>query len=234
MIKKTITEAFKASIPIFAGYLLLGFGFGVLLRDAGYGVLWAFAMSVLIYAGAMQYVGVSLIAGGASVINMIITSIAINARQLFYAIAMIKEYHGAGKKKAYMAFALTDETYSLLCDGSYPEGTDKHQYRFFLSLFNQCYWILGGVLGNLMGNVLPFSSNGVEFSMTAIFVATFVSQWKHFDDHTPAIIGIVCSIISLIIFGAEGFLIPAMILITVALLLSRNKLEDIYGDDLCE
>lgn len=234
MIRKSIEEAFKASIPILAGYLLLGFGFGVLLRDAGYGVFWAFAMSTLIYAGAMQYVGVGLIAGGASIINMIITSIAINARQLFYAVSMIKEYRGAGKKKVYLAFALTDETYSLVCDGSYPEGTDKHQYRFFLSFFNQCYWILGGVLGNLMGDVLPFSTSGVEFSMTAIFVAAFVSQWKEFEDHTPALIGIICSIISLVIFGAEGFLIPAMLLITVALLLSRKKLENIYRDDAIE
>ncbi|MDO5849028.1 MAG: AzlC family ABC transporter permease [Methanobrevibacter sp.] len=233
MRKTAVKEAFKTSIPIMAGYLLLGIGFGVLLRDAGYGVLWAFAMSVLIYAGALQYVGVGLIAGGAGIINIIITSFAVNARHLFYSISMIKEYRGAGKKKAYLAFALTDETYSLLCDGHYPEGTNKHEYRFFLSMFNQCYWIVGGIIGNLLGEILPFNSSGIEFSMTAIFVAAFVSQWKATDNHIPAIIGIACSVVCLIIFGSEGFLIPAMLMITFALLLFREKLENV-GGEVCE
>ena len=163
MTKKVLLEAFKKTIPVMAGYILLGIGFGVLLRDAGYGVWWALAMSVFIYAGAMQYVGVGLIATGASIVDVIITSIAVNARHLFYSITLIKKYKGAGKKKPYLIFALTDETYSLLCDGSYPDGTDKHTYRFLVSMFNHFYWILGGVLGNVLGNIVPFDTSGIDF-----------------------------------------------------------------------
>ena len=136
--KKTITKlAFIKSIPVMAGYIVLGIGFGILLRNAGYGAIWAFAMSLLIYAGTMQYVGVSLISGGASVITAIITTIMVNARHLFYAISMIDKYKDTGKYKPYLIFALTDETYSLLSDGKVPEGlenpNDANLYRFLVS-----------------------------------------------------------------------------------------------------
>ena len=209
-----------------AGYILLGIGFGILLRDAGYGVLWALAMCVLIYAGALQYVGVGLIAGGAGIINTILISIAVNARHLFYSISMIDKYRDAGRKKPYLAFALTDETYSLLCDEECPDGVDKHSFFFLVSLFNQCYWVIGGVMGNLLGNVIPFDTGGIEFSMTALFVASFVSQWKTTKNHTPALIGLFCSLVCLIILGAEHFLIPAMLLITFVLLLLRKSTDE--------
>ena len=177
MTKQTIRAAFITSVPVLAGYIVLGIGFGILLRGAGYGVGWAAAMSALIYGGSMQYVGVGLLASGASIITTALTSFMVNARHLFYSISMIGVYKGAGRAKPYMIFALTDETYSLLCDGKVPEGADPTMYRFFVSLFNQCYWIVGGVLGNLLGAVLP-STAGVEFSMTALFVAAFTEQWR--------------------------------------------------------
>ena len=140
-------EAFVKTLPVMAGYVALGIGFGILLRGAGFGVWYALAMSVFIYAGSMQYVGVGLLAGGASVLSAILTTVMVNARHLFYSISMIRPYKGAGRYKPYMIFALTDETYSLLCDGSVPEGEDPHRYRFLVSLFNQCYWVTGSVLG---------------------------------------------------------------------------------------
>lgn len=147
--RRVIGHAFYTSLPVMAGYVVLGIGFGILLRSAGYGVLWAFAMSALVYAGSMQYVGVGLIAGGASVLTMIITTIMVNARHLFYSISMIDRYKGAGKYKPYLIFALTDETYSLLSDGKTPEGDDPNLYRFLVSFFNQCFWVTGSVLGSL-------------------------------------------------------------------------------------
>ena len=143
-------QAFLKSLPVMAGYVILGIGFGILLRGAGYGPLWAFAMGLLIYAGSMQYVGVGLIAGGASVITTLLTTLMVNARHLFYSISMITRYRDAGKYKPYLIFALTDETYSLLCDGNVPEGADPHLYHFLVSLFNQCYWVTGSVLGSLL------------------------------------------------------------------------------------
>ena len=208
-----------------AGYVVLGTGFGILLRNAGYGVLWAAAMSLLIYAGSMQYVGVSLLTGGASVLTTLLTTFMVNARHLFYSISMVDTYKDAGKYKPYMIFALTDETYSLLCDGKVPEGADPNTYRFLVSLFNQSYWVTGCVIGSLLGSVLPFSTAGIEFSMTALFIASFTEQWLTTRDHIPALTGLLSTLVCLVIFGRDRFLIPAMLLITLVLTLLRRREE---------
>ena len=223
---QTVKQAFFKSIPVLAGYVVLGIGFGILMRNAGYGVLWAAAMSLLIYAGSMQYVGVSLLTGGASILTAAITTVMVNARHLFYSISMIEPYKDAGKYKPYMIFALTDETYSLLCDGKAPEGTDPRAYRFLVSAFNHSYWILGSVIGNLLGAVLPFSTAGIEFSMTALFVASFTEQWITAKDHVPALTGLLSTLLCLVLFGREHFLIPAMLLITLVLTLLRRREEE--------
>ena len=208
-----------------AGYVVLGTGFGILLRNAGYGVLWAAAMSLLIYAGSMQYVGVSLLTGGASVLTTLLTTFMVNARHLFYSISMVDTYKDAGRYKPYMIFALTDETYSLLCDGKVPEGADPNTYRFLVSLFNQSYWVTGCVIGSLLGSVLPFSTAGIEFSMTALFIASFTEQWLTTRDHIPALTGLLSTLLCLVIFGKDRFLIPAMLLITLVLTLLRRREE---------
>lgn len=222
MKRNVVKQAFVTSVPVMAGYLVLGMGFGILLRSAGYGVLWALAMSALIFAGSLQYVGVGLIAGGASIVATALTSFMVNARHLFYSISMIDTYKDAGPYKPYLIFALTDETYSLLCDGHVPEGADPHLYRFLVSLFDQCYWVTGSVLGSLLGSVLPFSTEGIEFSMTALFVASFTEQWLSTRDHVPALVGLLGTAACLVVFGRDGFLIPAMLLITAVLTLVRG------------
>ena len=222
---KTIRQAFYKSVPVMAGYIVLGTGFGILMRNAGYGVLWTAAMSAFIYAGSMQYVGVSLLTGGASVLTTALTTIMVNARHLFYSISMIDTYKDAGQFKPYMIFALTDETYSLLCDGTTPDGTEPNLYRFFVSLFNQCYWVSGSVLGSLLGTVLPFPTTGIEFSMTALFVAAFTEQWLTTKDHVPALTGLLSTLLCLLVFGRERFLIPAMLLITLILTILRRREE---------
>ena len=228
--KKRIAKlAFIKSLPVMAGYIVLGIGFGILLRNAGYGAVWAFAMSLLIYAGTMQYVGVGLISGGASVITAVITTIMVNARHLFYSISMVDRYKDSGKFKPYLIFALTDETYSLLSDGTMPESISTNEdiafYRFLVSFFNQCYWITGSVLGSLLGEVLPFSTEGIEFSMTALFIASFTEQWLQTKDHIPALTGLIGTAVCLAVFGSERFLIPAMLLITLILTLLRGRKE---------
>lgn len=222
---QTIKQAFYKSIPVMAGYVFLGIGFGILIRDAGYGLLPAAAMSLFIYAGSMQFVGVSLLTGGATLLTTAITTVMVNARHLFYSISMIGKYKSAGKYKPYMIFALTDETYSLLCDGNAPDGTDPELYRFLVSLFDHSYWVAGSVIGNLLGTVLPFSTAGIEFSMTALFVASFTEQWLTTRDHIPAITGLLGTLLCLVVFGRENFLIPAMLLITLVLTLLRGKEE---------
>ena len=222
MNSEVVKKAFIRTIPVMAGYLVLGTGFGILLRNSGYGVPWAFAMSLFIYAGSMQYVGVSLITAGASVITVIFTTLMVNARHLFYSISMIDRYRDAGCYKPFLIFELTDETYSLLCDDPGPEGLDVNQYRFFVSLFNHGYWILGSVLGSLLGSVLPFSTAGIEFSMTALFITSFTEQWLTASDHVPALTGLLTTLGCLIVFGSTYFLIPAMLLITLILTLRRT------------
>lgn len=219
-------EAFVKTLPVMAGYVVLGIGFGILLRGAGFGVWYALAMSVFIYAGSMQYVGVGLLAGGASVLSTMLTTVMVNARHLFYSISMIESYKDAGKYKPYMIFALTDETYSLLCDGKVPDGVKANRYRFLVSMLNHCYWVTGCVLGSLLGAVLPFSTAGIEFSMTALFIASFTEQWLNTRDHVPALTGLLSTLLCLVLFGSDRFLIPAMLLMTLALTLTGKRRED--------
>ena len=229
--KKTVKAAFLASLPILAGYIMLGMGFGILLSEKGYGPLWALFMSVTMYAGSMQYVGVDLLASGAGLINTAIMTVMVNARHIFYGISMIDKYRGAGKKKFYMVFGLTDENYSLLCEAKVPEGVDKHTYGFFVTLFDHFYWITGCVLGAVAGTVLPFEFKGVEFVLTALFVAIFTDQWLSSKDHVPALIGVISTAACLFIFGKDNFLIPAMITITLALTVLRRIRKENKSDD---
>lgn len=212
-----------------AGYIVLGIGFGILLKQAGYGLFWSFLMSLTIYAGSMQYVAVSLLTSGASLITVALTTLMVNARHLFYGLSMIEKYEGAGKKKLYLIFSLTDETYSLLCSDDVPDGADRHWYNFWVSCFNQCYWISGCVLGSLAGTIFTFDTAGIEFSMTALFVTVFTEQWLTTRNHWPAIIGFLCSVTCLAVFGPDSFLIPTMIAITAALLCMKNIMK--RGDD---
>ena len=222
----TVKHAFKQSVPIMAGYIVLGMGFGVLLESKGYGVLWAIAMSVFIYAGSMQYVAINLITGGASLIATALMTLMVNARHLFYGISMLDKYKNTGKYKPYLIFALTDETYSLVCSGKIPEGVDRNKYYFLVSLFDQVYWVIGSVIGSVVGSVLNFNTAGIDFSMTALFLVVFVEQWKSTKDRASAITGVVVSVVCLLIFGAGNFVIPAMISITVILLLMRKFRKD--------
>ena len=228
--KKTVKLAFTKSLPVMAGYIVLGIGFGILLKDAGYGLLWSFVMSLTIYAGSMQYVAVPFLASGASLITVALTTLMVNARHIFYGLTMIDKYKDAGKKKPYLIFSLTDETYSLLCNGQIPEMVDKQWYRFFVSVFNQSYWILGSVLGSLLKEFLTFDTTGIDFSMTALFVTVFVEQWLSTKNHWPAVIGLGAAAVCLVIFGPERFLLPAMIVIAFSLLLLR-KTSKREGED---
>lgn len=218
---KTVKYAFLRSLPVMAGYLVLGLGFGVLLAAKGYGVGWAFAMSALIYAGSMQYVAVDLLAGGASLVTAALMTLTVNARHLFYGISMVERYRDAGPAKPYLIFALTDETYSLVCSGEVPQEVDRKGYFFLVSLFDHLYWIAGSVVGALLGAVLPFDSTGIDFAMTALFLVVMTEQWRATRDHRPALTGLGVSLVCLLVFGPEGFRIPAMIGITAVLTLLR-------------
>ena len=222
MNKKAFRAAFLDTVPVLTGYLFLGMGFGILLSESGYSVLWAFFMALFIYAGSGQYLAVSLLAGGSSLISTAIATFLVNARHIFYGISLIDTYKGAGKKKPYMIFALTDETYSLVTQNQPPEGMSRHAYCFTVSVMDHIYWICGCVLGSLVGTLVPISFEGVEFVLTALFVTMFVEQWLSTKNHLPALFGVASTLLCLVLFGRDIFLIPSMALIAVLLTLTRK------------
>lgn len=222
MKKNTLRIAFLDTLPVMTGYVFLGFGFGILMQQSGYGPLWAGAMSLFIYAGSMQYVAVSLLSAGADLLTVALTTLVVNARHLFYGISMVGSYKGAGRKKPYMIFALTDETYSLVSGNAVPEGSDRLSYCFLVSLFDHIWWIAGTLLGSLVGSLLPINYEGIEFVLTALFVTIFVEQWLSTKKRLPAVIGVASTVLCLLLFGKDIFLIPSMVAIALLLTVSRK------------
>ena len=220
MRKKHLKAVFLDTVPVLTGYLFLGMGFGILLSENGYGVLWALAMSIFVFAGSGQYLAVSLLANSSGLLSAAIATLLVNARHLFYGISLLEKYKGAGKKKPYLIFALTDETYSLVTQNEPPEGMSRHSYCFTVSVLDHIYWITGCTLGALVGQFIPINYEGIEFVLTALFVTMFVDRWLTNKDHFSAIVGACATFVSLLLFGSEFFLIPAMVLIALLLTLS--------------
>lgn len=219
---KAIKAAFPKTLPVMAGYLFLALGFGVLLRKAGLGTAWALLMSAGIYAGAMQYATIDLFLFGVSPVESALMALMVNARHLFYGISMSEKYRDTGWMKAYLALALTDETYALLAADEVPEGVDSRWFYFFVSMLNQAYWVIGSVLGSLLGQMLPFDLAGIEFAMTALFVVIFVEHWQRRSARPQALVGLSASVLCLVLFGPGGFTVPAMLAICGVMLLLRR------------
>lgn len=224
MIKKALKAAFPPSLPIMAGYVFLGFGFGVLLQSKGYGAGWAVLMSATIFSGSMQYVAVDLLSSGASVLTAALMTVMINGRYFFYGFSLFDRYEGAGAKKNLMIFEIVDETYSIICSTAVPDGVDRGWYYFFLSALNHLYWIAGGALGAAFGAIVSFNSTGIEFVMTALFIVLFIEQWKSDSDVRVAAIGVGSTVVCLLVFGAARFTVPSIILICALLTVFRKRL----------
>ena len=222
--KKVIKQAFVATLPVMAGYIVLGFGFGIILRASGFGILLAVAMSTFIYAGSMQYVAIDLLTGGASLITTALTTLMVNARHLFYGVSMLEKYNGVGKRKGYLIFGLTDETYSLVCSDTIGlEGKELKDYYLLVTLLDHSYWIFGSVLGAIAGSLISFNTTGIDFALTALFITVFVEQWLSTKKHFSALIGVGASVLCLLIFGKDSFLIPTMLVIALLLCLYKEK-----------
>ncbi len=222
--KKALKPAFVVTIPVLCGYLFIGIAFGVMLRDAGYAPPWAFLSSLTIYAGSGQYLLVSLLKANASLVTVVVMTLLLNCRHIFYGLSFLETFSKMGMKKWYMIFSLTDETYSLLCSLRTPAGVDPNAMRFVIAIFDQSYWIIGSVIGAVIGGMLPFDSTGIDFAMTALFTVIFVEQWLNTKNHVPAVMGLLAAGISLFVLGPDNFILPAMLAICVMLVLGRNKL----------
>lgn len=202
-----------------AGYLVLGAGFGMIMQSKGFSFVWTPAMSVFIYAGSMQFVAISLLSEGASFLTVALTTLLVNARHLFYGISMVDRYKDAGPVKPYLIFGLTDETYSLLVS---EEKADRHFY-FLVTLLDHLWWVSGSVLGAVAGSLIHVNTEGLDFALTALFVTIAVDQWRSAATHLPALIGLGASLLCLLLFGLDAFLIPSMVLIAALLFLLRRK-----------
>lgn len=221
---KALKAAFSHTIPVFTGFIFLGIAYGILMSSKGYGFAWTVLMSLLAFAGSAQYVAITFLTSIFDPIYALILTLMINARHLFYGISMLDKYKGTGKLKPYLIFGLCDETFSIICSTEPPEGVDRNWFMFFITLLDHGYWVLGSALGGLLGYMVSFNTKGLDFVLTALFVVIFIGQWKTQKNHKPAVIGVLCSIICLVVFGQGNFIIPSMIAILVVLTIFRKKL----------
>lgn len=224
-------KAFPYTIPVLTGYLFIGIAFGVMFAEKGYNAFWAMLMSLLVFAGSGQYLAVNFFVPGFSFIQVIFLTLMVNIRHIFYGVSLLEKFKGMGKRKWYMVFGLTDETYSLLCTTKIPDGVEEDKFLFAIATLDQVYWVVGSMIGALMGTYIPFNSEGIDFAMTALFIVIFVEQWMDKKNRIPEIIGIVCGVVCLNIFGASQFVLPAMLSIVVLLIGGKRKLEG--EDEIC-
>ena len=231
MTRTGLAAAFKLTIPVLTGYLFMGAAFGIMLEAAGYGVAWAFLMSLSIFAGSGQYLGVELLYGGAALSRVALLTFLLNFRHVVYGISMLEKFRGMGAKKLYMIFSLTDETYALLSSAVPPDGVRPKSFYFCVAVLNQLYWISGSVIGSLAGSVIKLDMTGIEFAMTAMFIVIAVEQWQRVKSKLPALIGAGVTLLSLILFGGENMLLPALFVMVALLLALRGKLEGNFSDE---
>lgn len=221
-----LRAAFPTTIPVLTGYLCIGMAYGLLMANAGYGVFWALLLSLLCYAGSMEFVAVSLLTAGFDPVQALLMALMINARHAFYGLSMLEKYRGTGWARPFLIFSLTDETFSLVSTLEPLDGVTRRDFYFWISLLDYLYWQVGSVLGALIGGLLPFDTTGLDFALTALFIVLFLEQWRKRENRPAALIGLGCTAVSLAVVGADRLVIPAMVLILAVLLGGRNKLCD--------
>jgi len=222
--KKALHAAFPHTIPVLTGFLAIGAAYGVLMQKNGYGILWSVLMSALALCGSMQFVAITLLTTVFDPIQAFLLSLMVNARHLFYGLAMLEKYRGMGKARALLIFTLCDETFSILSSIEPPEDVDKKHFYLLLSLLNYIYWVLGTFIGGIIGKFITFNTKGLDFVLTALFVVLFLEQMKKKENRVLGIIGLVSAALGLLLFGAENMVIPSMVIILLILLAGREKL----------
>lgn len=224
--KAAFRAAFPLTLPICVGFLFLGMSYGFLMKSSGFATIWTAAMSLFIFAGSMEFIAMNLLIASFNPIYSFLLTLLVNARHLFYGISMLERYRGMGWKKPYLVFGLCDETFSINCTAKVPDGVDRGTFYLIVTMLNQCYWVTGAITGSLLGNILTFNTEGLDFVMTALFTVMLVNQWEEKKDHRPAIAGIAASLLCLLVFGSDIFLIPTMaaIVLIFALMAKREAI----------
>ena len=227
--KRNLTRAFKLAfpytIPIFTGFLFLGFAYGVYMRSLGFSPIYPMVMCFAIFAGSLEFLAGNILLGAFNPLQAFLVGFAVNARHIFYGLSLLDKYKNAGKKKLYMIYALCDETFSVNVTLNDIEGVDKEDVYFAVTILNQGYWVFGTYLGALFGGVLSINTQGLDFVMTALFIVIFLDYYFKNKQAFSSAMGFILSIASLLIFGKDNFIIPAMVSIVVILLAFRGKYD---------
>lgn len=224
-VRAALRCAFPYTLPIFAGFCFLGMSYGLYMRSAGFPLWYPMMTSLLVFAGSAEFMAVSLLLAPFAPLQALAVTLMLNARHLFYGISMLERYQNTGFKKLYMIFGLCDETFSINYTAVIPPEVDRGWFMFFVTLLDQSYWFLGASLGGVCGSLLQLNMQGLDFVMTAMFTVIFIEQWKKDRRHTSALLGVGLSLVCLLVFGAQRFLLPSMGCILLALTALRPRLE---------
>ena len=220
-----LKAAFPHTVPIFAGFWFLGLAYGIFMNVSGFGFWYPLLMSLVIFGGSLEFVAVTMLLGAFAPLQTLAMALILQARHLFYGVAMLEKYRGLGWKKPYLIFGLCDETFSINCTAEIPEDVDRGWFYFFVTLLNHLYWVSGSTIGGLVGSLLTFDTEGIEFVMTAMFVVIFLEQWKKEKRHDSTLLGLGASALCLLVFGADAFIIPSMACVLVLLTALRRPIE---------
>lgn len=227
--RRAFLAAFPKTIPIMMGFLFLGMSYGIYMKVSGFSFVYPLCMSLVIFGGSLEFVAVTMLLGTFAPLQTFLVALMIQARHLFYGIALLDKYRGTGWKKLYLIFGMCDESFSINCSTEVPEHVDKSWFYFFVTILNQGYWVLGATAGGLLGSFIRFDTKGLEFVMTAMFVVIFLEQWLKEKKHYTELIGVGTSVLCLFIFGAESFLIPTLLCILCFLTVFRKPIEKAGG-----
>ena len=227
--RRALKAAFPHTIPIMTGFLFLGMAYGILMRTRGFHPLFPTVMALTIFGGSLEYVCVEMLCSAFAPVETLLMALLIQARHLFYGLAMLEKYRGRGWKTPLLIYGMCDESFSINCAAEPPKDVDRGWFYLWVTLLNWSYWILGATLGAQLGAVLPFDTKGLDFVMTAMFVVIFLENWLKEKQHWSSLIGLICAGACLLVFGAEGFMLPAMAAILLALAAARRPIEKAEG-----
>lgn len=222
---KALKAAFPQTIPIFTGFWFLGMAYGIYMNASGFSFVYPLCMSLLIYGGSLEFVAVEMLLSPFAPLQTFIMALLIQARHLFYGLSMLDKFKGLGWKKYYLIFGMCDETFSINCSADIPEDIDRGWFYFWVTLLNQFYWSAAATTGGIVGSLLKIDTSGISFVMTAMFVVIFLEQWLKEKEHSASLIGLTVSVLCLVVFGPDSFMVPTMVLIVGLLALLRKPLE---------
>ncbi len=231
MLKRAFISAFPSTLPILAGFCFLGMSYGIYMKVSGFSFIYPMLMSITIFGGSLEFVAVTMLLGSFAPLQTFLITLMVQARHLFYGISMLDKYKNTGLKKLYLIFGMCDESFSINCVAKIPESIDKGWYMFFVTLLNQFYWVSGATIGGLLGNLIKFNTEGLDFVMTAMFIVIFLEQWLKEKKHYTSLIGVTVSAVCLLVFGADSFMIPTMLCIICLLTMLWKPIERSGGEE---